>query len=400
MIAPRLPDNEVERQKALESYHVLDTLPEEDYDDITRMAAMICGTPIAMISLIDNDRQFFKSKLGIEMSESPRAYSFCGHAINDPGRLMVVPDLTQDVRFSDNPVVAGGPQVKFYAGMPLLTPNGYALGTICVVNFEAGELTEQQQLALKSLANQVINVLELRKSNRLLQSSAVKIATQAREMEEFASVASHDLKEPLRMIYSFMSLLEKKYSNVLDEKGREYVRYAIDGAKRMTHLTSELLEFAKSGSDNTPFEPVKMQVLIEEVVLFYAPIIKEIHAELIFENLPEIIGQRTALKLLLQNLVSNAVKYRYPERQLLVEITADEKNDHWLFGVKDNGSGIPQDQKENIFQIFKRLPQAAGTAGAGLGLSICKKIIARHGGEIWAEPAIPHGSTLFFTILK
>lgn len=168
MTKPIIPVNESERLLALESYHIIDTLPEESYNDLTRIASIICNTPIALVTLVDERRQFFKSKQGIAVSETDRDISFCAHAINAPAELMMVEDARKDDRFSDNPLVTGDLKVVFYAGMPLVTDDGFALGTLCVVDYQPRELSDDQQQALKSLANQVIQLLELRKKKCLV----------------------------------------------------------------------------------------------------------------------------------------------------------------------------------------------------------------------------------------
>lgn len=159
---PPIPKNEVRRLKVLWQYDVLDTVPEAVFDELTSLAALICDAPIALITLIDEDRQWFKSKIGVELSETSRNISFCAHAIMQPG-LMIVPDATQDKRFKDNPLVVAAPKIRFYAGMPLVTPDGHALGTLCVVDLKPRKLTEQQKSALNVLARHVMTQLEIRR---------------------------------------------------------------------------------------------------------------------------------------------------------------------------------------------------------------------------------------------
>jgi GAF domain-containing protein len=158
-----LPDNETARLKALLDYNLLDTPPEEVYDDITQIASEICRTPIALISLIDADRQWYKSKLGISVDEDPRAYSFCAHAILKPDEIFIVPDARRDERFSENPLTIGAPNIVFYAGVPLTDSEGYSLGSLCVVDKRLRTLTENQLLSLKALARLVVTHFELRK---------------------------------------------------------------------------------------------------------------------------------------------------------------------------------------------------------------------------------------------
>jgi diguanylate cyclase (GGDEF)-like protein len=169
MLAAPLPDNEEARVAELHALDILDSAPERHYDDLVRIASAICGTPIGFVSLVDRDRQWFKAKLGIDVSETPREVSFCAHALNDPSRVLVVPDATQDPRFSDNPLVTGGPFIRFYAGAPLVSASGSVLGTLCVIDRKPRQLEPFQYEALQALSRQVTALLELRRTTRQLQ---------------------------------------------------------------------------------------------------------------------------------------------------------------------------------------------------------------------------------------
>jgi signal transduction histidine kinase len=171
MKAPELPHNEAERLKALRGYEILDSLDEQEYDDITSVASEICQTPICVISLIDENRQWFKSKVGLDATETSREVSFCGHAILQPNDVMIVPDAREDERFHDNPLVTGNPDIVFYAGVPLVDDNGFALGTLCAIDTKPREITQQQIKALKILSKKVIALLSIKKKNSELEQS-------------------------------------------------------------------------------------------------------------------------------------------------------------------------------------------------------------------------------------
>lgn len=174
------PD-EFARQRALDTYHVVDSLPELAFDDITRLASILCDTPIALISLIDRDRQWFKSHAGLEAGEGRRDEAFCNHVIQAPDALMEVRDATRDPRFADNPYVTGGDAVRFYAGMPLVTPGGAPIGTICVLDRQPRALTDDQRAGLASLARITMNLLEARHRERELERAAFLAAAVATE---------------------------------------------------------------------------------------------------------------------------------------------------------------------------------------------------------------------------
>ena len=173
MQAP-LPSNESERLHALAGFHVLDSRPEQAFDDLTNLAAQICASPIALVSLVDQDRQWFKSRVGLKAEETPREQSFCAHALLEPLNLMIVPDATLDARFEDNPLVTGDPQIRFYAGAPLLTGEGHALGSLCVIDRRPRQLTDLQLSALRILGRQVSYLLELRRVSYALAQSLAR----------------------------------------------------------------------------------------------------------------------------------------------------------------------------------------------------------------------------------
>lgn len=175
MIKPEIPNNEEQRLEALNSYSILDTLPEVEYDDITYLASFICGVPISLISLIDDKRQWFKSHHGLDAESTPKDMAFCAHAINDQENMLLVSDSRIDDRFHDNPLVTGDPHVIFYAGIPLVTPTGYPLGTLCVIDNSPRDLNEAQIKALKSLANQLMSLMEARKISHELNKEQNKI---------------------------------------------------------------------------------------------------------------------------------------------------------------------------------------------------------------------------------
>ncbi len=170
------PD-EFSRQRALDTYHVVDSFPELAFDDITRLASLLCGTPIALVSLIDRDRQWFKSHAGMEAGEGRRDEAFCNHAIEMPGQLMEVRDATSDARFAHNPYVTGAEAIRFYAGMPLVTPGGAPIGTVCVLDREARVLTDDQRAGLASLARITMNLLEARHRELELERAAFLVAS-------------------------------------------------------------------------------------------------------------------------------------------------------------------------------------------------------------------------------
>jgi two-component system, NtrC family, sensor kinase len=191
-----IPANEVERVAALHQYNVLDSMPEQDYDDLTRIAAQICGTPISLISLVDDDRQWFKSRHGTEAIETPREQAFCSHAILNPEQVMVIPNASLDRRFAHNPLVTSPPSIQFYAGAPLVNADGFALGTLCVIDQTPRQLTTEQVDALQALSRQVVTQLEIRYRSGKLQQEMV----QRERAASLAIAKSEALEQALRQL--------------------------------------------------------------------------------------------------------------------------------------------------------------------------------------------------------
>lgn len=180
-----IPENESQRLNALRKYQIMDTLPEQAYDDLTKLASIICSTPIALITLLDEHRQWFKSKIGLETNETPRAQAFCAYAIMNPGEVMIVKDATSDERFVNNPLVTFDPNIRFYVGVPLVTPSGEALGTICVIDNKSREITQDQIEALKVLSREVVVQLELRRSIATLEKSVFEQDKYVEQLQEY-----------------------------------------------------------------------------------------------------------------------------------------------------------------------------------------------------------------------
>lgn len=241
---------------------------------------------------------------------------------------------------------------------------------------------------------------QLHDLNENLKGRNKELAVMNNELEQFVYIASHDLQEPLRMITSFLSLLEKRIGEHLDEKSRQYIHFATDGAARMRSLILDLLKYSRVGREVTLKEFVDLGQLLKEVVNLNMPLLNEHHVSLNIGNLPNVYGIKSALFQLFQNLIQNAVKYRKPGVSPKVSIEGEEHDTYWKFMVKDNGIGIDDRYFDKIFIIFQRLHTREEYTGTGIGLAICKKVIEYHKGKIWVESVVGEGSTFYFTIAK
>ncbi len=224
-----------------------------------------------------------------------------------------------------------------------------------------------------------------------------ELARSNAELEQFAYVASHDLQEPLRMISGFTQLLERRYKGKLDRSADEFIAYIVDGATRMQRMIEDLLAYSRVGTRGKPFEPTNIEAAFDQAVANLKVIIEENNAFVTHDPLPAIMADPTQIIQLFQNLISNGIKFRREEPPH-VHVSARRKENEWVFSVKDNGIGIAPEFFGRLFQLFQRQYTKSEYPGTGIGLAICKRIVERHGGRIWAESEAGRGSTFYFTI--
>jgi light-regulated signal transduction histidine kinase (bacteriophytochrome) len=246
------------------------------------------------------------------------------------------------------------------------------------------------------------NEIQLKALNEKLEKRAKELAVSNQELEQFAYVASHDLQEPLRMVTSFLNQIEKKYNDLLDEKGKKYVFFAVDGARRMRQMILDLLEFSRAGKIDSNDDKADLDAVVKEILELHQQKIEETHAQISIDHLPVIAAPKIALRQIFQNLISNSLKYCRLNNDIRprISVTATDHNDYWQFNVSDNGIGIEPQYFEKIFVIFQRLHDRSEYSGTGIGLAITKKIIENLGGKIWVESETDKGSSFFFTIPK
>ncbi|MEU9063733.1 ATP-binding protein [Streptomyces sp. NPDC048430] len=243
------------------------------------------------------------------------------------------------------------------------------------------------------------DLAESKERETLLDEQTTELRRSNSELEQFAYVASHDLQEPLRKVASFCQLLEKRYSSELDERGRQYIDFAVDGAKRMQVLINDLLTFSRVGRVQQSWKPVDLDSALDRALSNLTLAVEESGAVLERENpLPELLGDPTSLTMVWQNLVGNAVKFRRRDVPCRITVTCVREGDDWHLTVADNGIGIPPEFADKVFVIFQRLHARDEYEGTGIGLSLCRKIIEFHGGRIWLDPEPAEGTLIHFTL--
>ncbi len=398
MIYPKLPENEKERIKALKEYGLLDTNPEYDFDNITNLIAKICNVPISLISLLDNDRNFFKSHFGIQTSQSPRDISFCGHAILENNEIFIVENALNDDRFKDNPLVKNSKAI-FYAGVPLVNPDGFKLGTICVFDHKPRELTDVQKASLIALAEQTVYLLELRKKNNLLEKYQTELQRRNDTLSKFAHLVSHDLKSPLANITSLTRLLREENLEILSNDSEMYLDYIEESSSTLRNYIDGILNFYKS---DELLESQKMDISLKRFFREIEDIL--ITDDITFDHPRKGSLQnvnKLALMQIFLNLIDNSLKYNLNEkREVFVNYT--EEADFYRFSITDNGMGIDLGVQEEIFNLFKTtgIKDRNGKNGTGIGLATVKSLVSKLGGIISLESELGKGSIFTFTIKK
>jgi PAS domain S-box-containing protein len=245
-----------------------------------------------------------------------------------------------------------------------------------------------------------MDITEQKESENALRTLSAELQRSNRELEQFASVASHDLKEPIRMVNSYLQLLSKKVWGQLDETSRGYLTFALDSSKRMCDLVDSLLKYAKLGSKRLDLEAIEVNSLLRDVIENLGSMIRDAKAEIQFQGLPTIRADRIQLAQLFQNLISNGLKFSRKDQAPRVRITSQEAKDGWTFAVEDNGIGIEPEYRGEIFDIFRRLHPQSDYPGEGIGLATCKRIAERHGGRIWVEASSLGGASFSFRLPK
>jgi len=242
------------------------------------------------------------------------------------------------------------------------------------------------------------DITERKQAEKALEQKAQELARSNAELEQFAYVASHDLQEPLRMIRSYLQLLERRYKEQLDSDANEFIWFAVDGATRMQTLINDLLAYSRVTTRARPFEPADCSTILDFVLTDLKVAIEESDAVVTHDPLPTIIADETQLKQLFQNLVGNGLKFHQEGARPEIHVGAERQGNWWTFSVHDNGIGIDHKYFEHVFAIFQRLHSRDEYPGTGIGLAVCKKIVERHGGRIWVESEPGQGSTFYFTI--
>jgi two-component system, NtrC family, sensor kinase len=407
--APLHPDEPV-RLQALRNLEILDTLPEAAYDDIAWLAADLCKTPIALISLVDDRRQWFKACHGLEVRETPRAFAFCAHAILTPDQPLIVSDATLDLRFKDNPLVTGEPGIRFYAGIPLSTrTDAMPVGTLCVISDHVMELTERQYHSLRVLANHAEKLLHLKESTMELLDQQRRFREQEHEFARLGRVAlagelvaevSHEMGQPLYAMAALASALEtlnecRKWDY---DKTSTLIRKLLESGRRAGDILIRLRGFVRK-------VPATVQICdMNDILTSTAEFLEfqcrrhEVDITLNLAPVPlNVVGNKAHLQQVTVNLFMNALEAMdgSSSTNKSLNATARQGQDTVIVEISDTGPGLSVSE-ELAFSAFN----STKPTGLGMGLSICSRIIDEHAGTISARSRAGEGATFSFELPK
>ncbi len=415
MPAAAFPPDEAERLAALQAYEILDTDPEEAFDELTRLAAKICGTPIVLVSLVDEDRQWFKSRMGLDVDSTPRESSFCAHAILDQQHVLTVPDASKDPRFADNPLVTGDFHLRFYAGAPLVTPTGHALGAICAIDRVPRELDPAQREALQIIGRQIIAQMELRKGLVLMRrqveqeiagrrqaESARELATAAAQARsEFLAMMSHELRTPMNGVIGMAALMQ---GTDLDDEQRDYLETIRLSGDALLAVINDILDFSRIDAGQMPMEQVPLEPrrvaddALEMVIARAGAKGLRLRIQSDTTVPRRVLGDAMRLRQVLLNLLDNAIKFTDAGEVLLRIGSAGP--DMLRIDVSDTGIGISEAGISRLFAPFSQVDPSMTRSygGTGLGLVICKRLVELMGGQIGVTSEPGRGTTFQFTV--
>ena len=391
--------DEAQRLNAVRRYDILDTPPDGAFDRITALAARLFQVPIAIVSIVDSDRIWFKSHHGLEATEVGRDPGLCASAILHPGPY-VIADAASDIRAFANPLVAGELDLRFYAAVPLVTIDGFNLGTLCVIDKKPRVLSELEIANLKDLASLVMDQLELRLTAIRAMSKLNNTKSEAEKANlaktEFLSNLSHELRSPLTAILGFAQLLEIAKPELQPSQLVSITRI-LQAGWHMLKLVDDILDLAviESGGLSMSEESISIFDIMDEcfAMVEMQAQTKSIHLSFSKDNNKRFIyADRTRVKQVLTNLLCNAIKYNHEGGTVQVECSRNEP-EKIRINVKDTGIGVPPEKIDKIFHPFERLGQDVGNEeGTGIGLTVTKKLVELMGGAIGVESIVGVGS--------
>ena len=382
-------------EEQIAAYAVVDAPEVRDLHAITRLAAQICGVTMASVNLLDDSQQHMLAVEGFEARPARREQSMCAISV-----LLAEPvhvrDAREDPRFAQNPFVNGElGSFRFYAASQLRTRQGVTIGTLCVYDEQPRELDAGQRSALDDLATQVLQVLELREHSAHLARTNAELSRSNADLASFAGRISHDLRNPIAATTGFLALAKGPFGAELTGRARECVEHADSAVGRMATLVDDLLAYATVGSQARSV-PVDVAELASDVAQDVQALVGSTGGAIDVGALPVVQSDPTLLRQLLQNFITNGLKYSRPDVPPVVRLTGSADDGGWRISVADNGRGIAAEDRGAVFDLFVRLPEGQDVAGSGIGLATCARIAEALGARIEITDTAGGGTT--FTI--
>lgn len=389
MLAAQIPENEKQRLNALYNYHILNSVADIAFNEVVELTAEVCAAPIALITLVDESRQWFKAKVGLDIEQTERSIAFCAHAILK-NNILVVNDTLDDERFFDNPLVTKFPFIRFYAGAPLITDEGCGLGTLCVIDQRPRQLEISQLKALSVLRTHVMTLLKMRKQ-------AFELKSLNEELDAFSAAASHDMVAPARRIAEFSQILLDEYADNLDTEATDIVERIRGSSLNMKDLVESLLDMSRIARVEIQYERVSLSSIAHDFLLDLtqsSP--RRVHFEI--EPDVSVFADRTLMRIVMENLLSNAWKFTANNSISNIKMYTQLRNGVRWISLQDDGVGFDMDFSHKLFIPFQRLHRQEEFKGSGVGLTTVQRILHRHGGEINISSRPNQGTTVSFTL--
>ena len=381
--------------EVLEDYYLFDSDAEIEYDNITFLASKICNTPISTITLLDDKRQWFKSKIGFEHSETPLNMSFCALSISKCKKVIVVPNLMEDADFSAIGKLNGLEKDGFYAAVTLFNEDEIPLGTLCVIDYESKVLDEDQMKALEILGRQVEELFKIRKKNIQLNKNYEVLKEKYTELKQFSNTISHDIQTPINNIISLISLLN-------DDKGNqnatsEYLELLVSSSYQLKNYVNNLLTYYQSEALVISKKEFSLQEVIHEIeqIITSDNQVKFVND---FDASVTLRTDKMAISQILLNLISNGIKYNMTVNPIIT-ISYELLDGKSVIKIKDNGIGIEKKYFETIFEnnITLARKDRYGNYGTGLGLSIVSNLAKKINYKITLDSKVGVGTTFTLT---
>lgn len=395
-----LPVNETGTTLTPDTYNILVTGSKADFSDLTTLASAICRTPIALINLIDDQGAAFDTHIGSVITKSDFENSFCVHTLIADQDITIIEDATRDERFSKNPFVTGKEKITFYAGVPLINEDGFVLGSLCVIDRKKKKLTPKQIGALKIIARQIVEKLELRKKAIVSAETIVELRDTNLFMQKFTAMAAHDIKNPLSSILLSAQSLQLRLKKLQDDSCEKLVAVNISSAQRLMTLIDDMLAYSKKPALLLARkETVDLNSLLRIIISMVS--VPEGFEIRLPEGIHTVRVSSVAIQQIFINLLTNAIRYNDKEKGV-VQIGFREDEENYYFEVADNGIGIAEAYHEKIFQnsFTLKITDRYEQQGSGIGLSTVKELIKALNGNISVVSAPGQGTTFFIAIGK